>query len=201
MVRVKVYAGLEVLFEKKFKPVYNKAEQTAHFRFFTDEMTNFTDEFKNHLSTIMKQYTIEPASENDYPRLLSIWEAAVRATHHFLTEAHITFYKQQIPELYFPSVSLFIAKGDDKSISGFLGISPDNIEMLFVDPDHFGKGVGKQLTRFAIEEKNITKVDVNEQNPQALGFYQSMGFVIRSKSERDGENNPFPILHLELERD
>jgi putative acetyltransferase len=149
----------------------------------------------------MKQYTIEPASEGDYPRLLFIWEAAVRATHHFLAERDITFYKQQIPELYFPSVSLFIAKDDDKLISGFLGISSNNIEMLFVDPDHFGRGAGKELTRFAIEEKNITNVDVNEQNPQALGFYQSLGFVVRSRSERDGDNNPFPILHLELERD
>ncbi|REA62657.1 GNAT family N-acetyltransferase [Dyadobacter luteus] len=149
----------------------------------------------------MKQYTIEPASVKDYPRLLSIWEAAVRATHDFLQEEHITFYKQQIPGLYFPAVSLFIARGDDKDIAGFLGLTADNIEMLFVDPIHFGKGIGKQLTQFAIAEKGIRKVDVNEQNPQALGFYQRMGFIISSRSQTDAENNPFPILHLELERD
>jgi putative acetyltransferase len=40
--------------------------------------------------------------------------------------------------------------------------------MLFVDPVARGKGIGKLLMQYAIEEHKISKVDVNEQNEQAV---------------------------------
>ena len=39
-------------------------------------------------------------------------------------------------------------------------------------------------------------LDVNEQNPQAYCFYQKQGFKKYSRSELDGQGNPFPVLHL-----
>jgi putative acetyltransferase len=135
----------------------------------------------------------------DYEELISVWEAAVRATHHFLQESHIDFYRRQIPAHYFPEVSLFCIRSAEGTIAGFLGISLDCIEMLFVHPDYFGTGVGKRLVNFAVKHKAIGKVDVNEQNPQAVGFYKHMGFVTQSRSENDAEGNPFPVLHMKLE--
>ncbi|OAT53609.1 histone acetyltransferase [Providencia heimbachae ATCC 35613] len=41
-------------------------------------------------------------------------------------------------------------------------------------------------------------IDVNEQNPQAVGFYQHMGFSQYRRSELDGQGNPFPVLHMRL---
>ena len=41
-------------------------------------------------------------------------------------------------------------------------------------------------------------VDVNEQNPLALGFYESKGFHIVGRDDRDEAGRPFPILHLSL---
>lgn len=41
---------------------------------------------------------IEPT---DYPRLLEIWESAVRSTHDFLREEDFRYYKEQVPA-YFP---------------------------------------------------------------------------------------------------
>ena len=43
---------------------------------------------------------------------------------------------------------------------------------------------------------NVKYVDVNEQNPQAVGFYNHMGFKVFKKSELDEQGNPFPILHM-----
>ncbi|MGY0625916.1 MAG: GNAT family N-acetyltransferase, partial [Paraglaciecola chathamensis] len=43
-----------------------------------------------------------------------------------------------------------------------------------------------------------TKVDVNEQNPKALGFYQRIGFKVVGRSELDGQGKPYPLLHLAL---
>lgn len=38
--------------------------------------------------------------------------------------------------------------------------------------------------------------DVNEHSPRAVSFYLANGFVIHSRSETDGQGNPFPLLHL-----
>ena len=58
--------------------------------------------------------------------------------------------------------------------------------------------VGKILLNYAIESLEIISVDVNEQNPQAVGFYQHMGFHVISRSPIDDMGKPFPILHMKL---
>ena len=40
----------------------------------------------------------------DYDELLTVWEASVRSTHHFLAEKDIQFYKPLIREQYFLAV-------------------------------------------------------------------------------------------------
>ena len=81
---------------------------------------------------------------------------------------------------------------------GFIGTSNDTIEMLFINPDFRGKGVGRVLTNFAVKDLKIKKVDVNEQNFQAIGFYEKLGFKVIGRSELDGQNKPYPILHLTI---
>jgi putative acetyltransferase len=39
---------------------------------------------------------------------------------------------------------------------------------------------------------------VNEQNPQAVGFYEHIGFLITGRSTLDGQGKPFPLLHMKL---
>ena len=41
---------------------------------------------------------------------------------------------------------------------------------------------------------------MNEQNPQAEGFYRHLGFRTFERTETDGQGNPFPILKMERER-
>ena len=81
---------------------------------------------------------------------------------------------------------------------GFIGVHGDNIEMLFVHNDYRGKGIGKRLVLHAMRELHVCKVDVNEQNAQAAGFYERMGFRTRAKSALDNEGKPYPILHMQI---
>ncbi|NDI84391.1 acetyltransferase [Undibacterium crateris] len=141
---------------------------------------------------------INTATKDDYLTLIEIWESSVRATHEFLSEDHIQSLKPLILEQYFDAVDLRVAKGEDDQIVGFIGVAEQNIEMLFISPSHRGKGIGALLVRNAIKHQHARKVDVNEQNPNAAGFYQHMGFCVVGRSPLDGQGKPFPLLHLEL---
>lgn len=140
---------------------------------------------------------ITQPAPHDYDQLLSLWEASVRSTHHFLTEDDIRFYKPLVRNEYFPAVELYILRNDAGKIAAFMGLSPELVEMLFVHPDEQGKGYGKQLMEYALHEKHIYKVDVNEQNEQARLFYQHIGFRVVSRDDTDAMGKPFPILHLQ----
>lgn len=119
----------------------------------------------------------------DYDELLTVWEASVRSTHHFLAEKDIQFYKPLIREQYFLAVELYIIRNEKEEIAAFMGLSDELIEMLFVRPDQQGKGYGKRLMEYAVHQKHIHKVDVNEQNGQACRFYQHLVFQVVSREK------------------
>lgn len=141
---------------------------------------------------------IDVVEQSEYLALIEIWEASVRATHHFLTEGDIQELKPMILEQYFDAVDLRCAKSNNGEILGFCGVHDGNIEMLFIAPEMRGKGVGALLTAYAVERQGASKVDVNEQNQQALGFYQHIGFRVRGRSPLDGQGKPYPLLHMSL---
>ena len=141
---------------------------------------------------------IEIVEKADHPKLLEIWEASVRATHDFLKEEDLQELKPLILEQYFDAVDLRCARNSEGTILGFLGVHAENIEMLFISPDARGQGLGSLLVAYAIEQQAATKVDVNEQNKQAIGFYQRMGFSIIGRSPLDGQGKPYPLLHMAL---
>lgn len=142
--------------------------------------------------------TISEVSKEEYHLLIQVWEDAVRATHHFLNEQDILRLRQLILENYFDAVVLRKVSDENHDIVGFIGVQDENIEMLFVSPAHHKKGGGARLVHYAIRYLSAKKVDVNEQNTAALGFYQHLGFQVTGRSSVDGEGKPFPLLHLKL---
>lgn len=128
-------------------------------------------------------------------KLLRVWVLSVRASHHFLTEADIARLTPQAEGALQQIETLWIVKDDLEPI-GFMGAQDRKIEMLFLHPDYFHQGLGKALVNRAFVELNVEFVDVNEQNPEALKFYEHMGFKVFKRNEYDSEGNPFPILEL-----
>lgn len=141
---------------------------------------------------------IESAHPSHFERLVTVWESSVRATHHFLQESDIATLRPLLLNAYLPNLKVMIARDEAGVIYGFLGVDENRIEMLFVDDASRGKGVGKLLLNYAIAHFGANEVDVNEQNPQGVAFYQHMGFVQVGRSERDGQGNAFPLLHMRL---
>ncbi len=142
---------------------------------------------------------IVKAQEKHFDDMIDVWQLSVEATHDFLTKDDINKLRKDIREKYFylDALDIYVWM-DGKEVAGFLGIAIDSIEMLFLAPKYFSKGIGKSLLEFA-KKQGCTKVGVNEQNPRAKRFYEKEGFVVKSRSELDCQGNPFPILYMELD--
>ncbi|WP_420573028.1 acetyltransferase [Kordia sp.] len=145
--------------------------------------------------------TIDNINKKEYKEVVEIWEASVRATHDFLKEEDIEYFKPLILNTYLDAVELKCIRNNDRNIVGFLGVADQNLEMLFIHPDFRGKGIGKMLLEYSIQKLNVIKVDVNEQNEQAVGFYKHFGFEVIKRSELDSSGKPYPILHMKLKND
>lgn len=77
----------------------------------------------------------------------------------------------------------------------FAGIKGQKLEMQFVSAENRGKGIGKRLLQYAVDNHGVSEVVVNEQNAQAVVFYLHVGFVCK-RSDVDEQGNPYPILYM-----
>jgi len=154
------------------------------------------DDHKIDDFTLPVPIMINSASQRDYPAIIELWELSVRASHLFLPEDYLQRIKKLLPSIL-EAVKLFgHLDKDQKTITGFLGVTDEKIEMLFVHPDKRGQGIGTLLNKFAMEQLHTYKVDVNEQNEQAVGFYKRIGYEVVGRTEVDGLGKPFPILQM-----
>lgn len=139
---------------------------------------------------------IKILSEKHYKQIHQVWSASVKATHTFLKPEDFDYYAGMLPT-YLSYVDLYGIFRDDNLVA-FMGVSSDEIEMLFVAPDFFGQKLGTCLLSFAISRLGKSLVSVNEQNTNALNFYKSRGFCVMSRDEFDSDGKPYPILHLKI---
>jgi putative acetyltransferase len=144
--------------------------------------------------------TLRLSTHDDLPALHRIWRRSVEATHHFLTPAHLEMLSEIVRDYYLPTTIFLLAVDANDQPVAFLGGEGGTVEALFVDPDWFGKGVGRMLMTQALTRAPVLRLDVNEQNAQARGFYERLGFVAVGRSETDGAGLPYPLIHMEWRR-
>ena len=136
----------------------------------------------------------------DAAALLTLWERSVRATHHFLDEVDIVFYRPLVATILSSgTLELWVLSNRDAAL-GFLGLAGNGIEALFLEPTYRGQGYGRLLVAHAQERLGggLT-VDVNEENAAGRRFYEALGFVVVGRSPLDDTGRPHPLLHLRRE--
>jgi putative acetyltransferase len=135
---------------------------------------------------------------DDTATLHSLWERSVRATHHFLSEADIEFYRPLVADIFTTgTLDLWVLINHENASIGFLGLAANRIEALFLEPAYRRQGYGRLMVAHAQDRLGGTlAVDVNEENAAAREFYEALGFVVMGRSPLDDSGRPHPLLHM-----
>jgi pimeloyl-ACP methyl ester carboxylesterase/ribosomal protein S18 acetylase RimI-like enzyme len=141
---------------------------------------------------------LRPASPPDTAAVVRVWRRAVEATHHFLAAGDVDRY-EAVVRAALPDLPVVVAERAGV-VAGFAAGHEGRVEMLFVDPDAHGTGVGTALLARVTATWPVVDLDVNEDNPGARAFYEHRGFVVAGRSAVDGEGRPYPLLHLRRAR-
>lgn len=128
--------------------------------------------------------------------LVNLWKESVRATHLFLSDDEIEEIQKYVPPALKTVSTLIVSFDESLRPLAFIGIEKKSIEMLFVAAEERNKGIGKALLLYAVEKYGVERVSVNEQNPEAKGFYEHMGFETYKRTDVDDQGRAYPILYM-----
>ncbi len=142
-------------------------------------------------------WRIRPSTPEDGKRVINIWRGAVDVTHDFLSPEDRVAIEREVVN-FLPSAPLWLATDTQGYAVGFMLLDSSHMEALFIDPAYRGQGVGLALVKHAQRIHAALTTDVNEQNLQAIGFYQHLGFVPTGRSALDGQGRAYPLVHLRL---
>lgn len=144
----------------------------------------------------MNLYEVTQREPQLIHQFTAIWEDSVRATHLFLSEAEIQKIKAYVPHALTGVSRLLVAEKMPGQPVAFMGLEGPRLEMLFLSPAERGAGLGRQLLEYGIRHYHLQELTVNEQNPQAVGLYQHMGFETYRRTDCDEQGGPYPLLYM-----
>ena len=112
----------------------------------------------------------------DINSVAEIWLDANRKAHAFIPasywERNFASVKEKLPQ-----AEVYVYE-TDQGIQGFLGLSGEYIEGLFVSEEAQSRGIGKCLLDCAKDRKPALRLNVYQKNVRAIRFYQREGFQI-----------------------
>ena len=146
----------------------------------------------------MRIVELESRTPECLDRLLEVWERSVKATHTFLSGGEVEAIKAYVPQALREVPRLIVGEDERGVPIGFLGADGQRLEMLFLLPEARGKGLGRALLQYGMDRDGLRELAVNEQNPQARGFYERMGFHVYRRTETDEQGGPYPLLYMRL---
>lgn len=143
--------------------------------------------------------TVRRAMPSDAETLFDVWLRSARATHTFVSDADLASFAPLVREyVASPESELWVLSTASGTVMGFMGLKASRIESLFLAPEFHRRGGGRRLVDHAKSLSRELRVDVNEQNADAVRFYEARGFVVEGRSELDDNGRPYPLLHMRL---
>ena len=91
----------------------------------------------------------------------------------------------------------FVACNNEKVV-GFVGVDDKYLAWLYIDPDHYGKGIGRELLKLGIREIGAGAwTIVLDGNQKAISLYESEGFQEVRRFASDNAGYPCTCIRLE----
>ena len=123
---------------------------------------------------------IRKLQKADINRVADIWLKTNLKAHFFISEQYWISNYEFVKELL-PQAEVYVYE-DDKMIQGFIGVSDEYIEGIFVSDEMQSRGIGNMLLDYIKDKKDRLQLKVYQKNVRAMSFYQREGFTIQSES-------------------
>ena len=132
---------------------------------------------------------IRELRKTDINRVADIWLDTNLKAHYFIPARYWKSNFELVKEML-SQAEVYVYE-DDKEIHGFIGLSGEYIEGIFVSDEKQSQGIGKLLLDHAKDRKPKLRLNVYKKNTRAISFYQREGFEIQDEGldNATGEND------------
>ena len=120
--------------------------------------------------------------------VMQIWLHSNLDAHAFIAASFWTEHFEMVRDLL-PQAELYVHEdAGTRQIDGFIGLTENHIEGIFVAKAARSKGIGKALLEYAKSRKPRLTLGVYQKNERALAFYQREQFVVHSEGIDEDTN-------------
>ena len=124
----------------------------------------------------------------DLGTVMQIWLHGNLDAHAFIPASFWTGHFEIVRNML-PQAELYVHESEDtRQIDGFIGLTGNHIEGIFVAKAARSKGVGKALLEYAKSRKPSFTLSVYQKNQRALAFYRREQFVVQSEGIDEDTN-------------
>ena len=123
---------------------------------------------------------IRELQKTDINKVADIWLDTNLKAHYFIPAQYWKSNFESVKALL-PQAEVYVYE-NGKNIQGFIGLSGEYIEGIFVSGEAQSQGIGKLLLNFVKDRRTKLCLNVYQKNPQAIHFYQREGFQIQCES-------------------
>ena len=113
----------------------------------------------------------------DINKVAEIWLDTNIKTHYFISAQYWKSNFELVKELLLQA-TVYVYE-DKQEIQGFIGLSNEYIEGIFVSAEMQSQGIGKVLLNYAKDKRSKLLLNVYQKNTRAISFYQREGFEIQ----------------------
>ena len=123
---------------------------------------------------------IRELQKTDINKVADIWLDTNLKAHYFIPAQYWKSNFESVKALL-PQAEVYVYE-NGKNIQGFIGLSGEYIEGIFVSGEAQSQGIGKLLLNFVKDRRTKLCLNVYQKNLQAIHFYQREGFQIQCES-------------------
>jgi len=120
---------------------------------------------------------IRQATNTDFPELADIYHDASLIAHPFIDPEFVAKDKHRVRDEYLPLNESFVFEKNGE-IHGFISLTKDHINGLFIKVEHQREGIGGGLISHAKERHAKLELCCFIDNYQAQRFYHAQDFEI-----------------------